>query len=117
MSNSLHPIERKIISSLLPMGALPFDSLVSKTSLNEDQVRRALQWLSSKGMVSIQESKQSKLEVVRTPPELFLVRKVVESPRPMTVDELKAQFGSAEEFSAAFGRARASGWINLEVGP
>jgi phenylalanyl-tRNA synthetase alpha chain len=85
--------------------------------LNEDQVRRALQWLSSKGMVSIEESKQSKLSVVRTPPELVLVRKVVESPRPMTVDELKAQFGSAEEFSAAFGRARASGWINLEVGP
>lgn len=68
-------------------------------------------------MVSIEESKQSKLEVVRTPPELVLVRKVVESPRPMTVDVLKAQFGSAEEFSAAFGRARASGWINLEVGP
>ena len=85
--------------------------------MNEDQVRRALQWLSSKGMVSIQESKQSRLEVVRTPPELVLVRKVVDSPRPMTVDELKAQFGSAEEFSAAFGRARASGWINLEVGP
>jgi len=68
-------------------------------------------------LVSIEESKQSKLEIVRTPPELVLVRKVVESPRPMTVDELKAQFGSAEEFSAAFGRARASGWINLEVGP
>ncbi|MDA4119403.1 MAG: phenylalanine--tRNA ligase subunit alpha [Thaumarchaeota archaeon] len=117
MSNSLHPIERKIISSLMPVGSLPFGSLVSKTSLNEDQVRRALQWLSSKGMVSIEESKQSKLEVVRTPPELVLVRKVVESPRPMTVDELKAQFGSSEEFSAAFGRARASGWINLEVGP
>ncbi|HLQ07349.1 MAG TPA: phenylalanine--tRNA ligase subunit alpha, partial [Nitrososphaerales archaeon] len=117
MSNSLHPIERRIISSLMPVGSLPFDSLVSKTSLNEDQVRRALQWLSSKGLVSIEESKQSKLEIVRTPPELVLVRKVVESPRPMTVDELKAQFGSAEEFSAAFGRARASGWINLEVGP
>jgi len=101
----------------MPVGSLPFDSLVSKTSLNEDQVRRALQWLSSKGLVSIEESKRSKLEVVRTPPELVLVRKVVEWPRPMTVDELKAQFGSAEEFSAAFGRARASGWINLEVGP
>jgi len=101
----------------MPVGSLPFDSLVSKASLNEDQVRRALQWLSSKGLVSIEESKRSKLEVVRTPPELVLVSKVVESPRPMTVDELKAQFGSAEEFSAAFGRARASGWINLEVGP
>ncbi|MDA4126652.1 MAG: phenylalanine--tRNA ligase subunit alpha [Thaumarchaeota archaeon] len=117
MSSSLHPIERKILSTLAPIGSLPFDSLVSKTSLNEDQVRRALQWLSSKGMVSIEENRQSRLEVVRTPPELVLIQKVVESPRPLTVDELKAQFGSAEEFSAAFGRARASGWINLEVGP
>jgi phenylalanyl-tRNA synthetase alpha chain len=116
LSSSLHPIERKILSALVPVGFLPFESLVSKASLNEDQVRRALQWLSSKGMVSIEQSEQSRLEVVRTPPELVLVRKVAESPRPLTVDELKAQFGSAEEFSAAFGRARASGWINLEVG-
>jgi len=116
LPSSLHPIERKILSALAPTGSLPFDALVSKASLNEDQVRRALQWLSSKGMVSIEESKESKLEVARTPPELILVRKVVESPRPLTVDELKGQFGSAEEFSAAFGRARASGWINLEVG-
>jgi phenylalanyl-tRNA synthetase alpha chain len=117
LSDSLHPIERKIISSLMTEGSLRFDSLVTKTALNEDQVRRALQWLSSKGLVSIEDSRLSRLEVVSTPPELALIRKVIESPRPQTVDELKAQFGSPDEFSAAFGRARASGWINLEVGP
>jgi phenylalanyl-tRNA synthetase alpha chain len=116
LSSSLHPIERKILSALEKAGPLPFESLVAKASLNEDQVRRALQWLSSKGMVTIERSKHSKLEVVRTPPELALVRKAAESPRPLTVDELRAKFESAEEFSAAFGRARAAGWINLEVG-
>lgn len=82
--------------------------------MQEDQVRRALQWLSSKGMVSITEDVQSRLEVVRRPPELTLVEKVAEAARPLTVDELKAQFESAEEFSAAFGRARGSGWISVE---
>jgi len=87
---------------------------VNATSLKEDQVRRALQWLSSKGLVSITDTTQSRLEVVRSPPELALVSKLSEAPNPPTLDVLKAQFESAEEFSAAFGRARSSGWIRVE---
>ncbi|MDE1852256.1 MAG: phenylalanine--tRNA ligase subunit alpha [Thaumarchaeota archaeon] len=113
-STSLHPIERRILGSLAQPGSLTFDSLVAATSLNEDQVRRALQWLSSKGMVSIDESTSSRLEVARRPPELELVRKVAESDRLLTVEDLRAEFGSAEEFSAAFGRARSAGWIKVE---
>jgi phenylalanyl-tRNA synthetase alpha chain len=117
MSSTLHPIERKILSVLAPAWSMPFESLVSKTSLQEDQVRRALQWLSSKGLVSIQETSRSKLEVVRRPPELDLVDKLGGATGPLTVEALKAQFGSAEEFSAAFGRARIAGWVRVEGGP
>ena len=116
MSTTLHPIEQRILSALAPAGSMSFDSLVSATSLKEDQVRRALQWLSSKRMASIIETKQSRLEVVREPPELALLRKVIEAANPLTVDDLKAQFESAEEFSAAFGRAKGSGWIRIEGG-
>jgi phenylalanyl-tRNA synthetase alpha chain len=115
VSSSLHPIEQKILSTLAPLGSLPFESLVSETSLQEDQVRRALQWLTSKGLVSVAESVQGRLEVVRDPPELALVRKVTDSPSPLTVENLKGEFSSPEEFSAAFGRARSSGWIALEL--
>ncbi len=116
MSSSLHPIEQKILSTLASAGSMSFGSLVDATALKEDQVRRALQWLSSKEMVKIEDVKQSRLEVVRTPPELTLVRKVAESTQPLTMDGLKGQFGSAEEFSAAFGRARGAGWITVQEG-
>ena len=114
MSSSLHPIEQKILWTLALAGSLPFESLVRETSLMEDQVRRALQWLSSKGMVSIREARQSRLEVVRTPPEVALVSKVAGAGRLLTVEELKQEFSSPEEFSAALGRARGSGWIKVE---
>ena len=102
------------MASLAQPGSLTFESLVIATSLNEDQVRRALQWLSSKGMVFIDDSTSSRLEVARRPPELELVRKVAESDRLLTVEDLRAEFGSAEEFSAAFGRARGAGWVKVE---
>jgi phenylalanyl-tRNA synthetase alpha chain len=112
--SSLHPLERKILSALADAGALPFESLVETSAVQEDQARRALQWLASKGLVTITDSRQSRLEVVRSPPELALITRVSESPTPPSVDQLRAMFESAEEFSAAFGRARASGWIRVE---
>ena len=117
LSSSLHPIEHRILSALAPAGSMSFDSLVRATALQEDQVRRALQWLSSKGLVSSTESKQSRIEFVRRPPELDLVEKVVGATQPFTLEELKSQFSSQEEFSAALGRARASGWITVEGTP
>jgi phenylalanyl-tRNA synthetase alpha chain len=113
MSSSLHPIERKILAELGLAGSLTFEALISTSSLQEDQVRRALQWLSSKGLVSITETKQSRLEVVRRPPELVLVSKIAEMPNPPTIEGLKALFESSEEFSAALGRARNAGWVSL----
>ena len=114
MSSSLHPLERKILSALAPEGSLPFESLVAASAVQEDQARRALQWLASKGLVTIEDSRRSTLEVARSPPELALVTRVAESPAPLTVEQLQSLFGSAEEFSAAFGRARGAGWIRVE---
>jgi predicted ArsR family transcriptional regulator len=114
MSTSLHPLEQKILATLTPAGRMTFEALVGATALNEDQVRRALQWLSSKGLVTIAESAQSRLEVARRPPELELFRKVTESTRLLTVEDLKEEFASPEEFSAAFGRARSAGWVKVK---
>jgi phenylalanyl-tRNA synthetase alpha chain len=101
--------------TLAPKGQLSFDSLVNESKLNADQVRRALQWLSSKGFVKLDEATTSKLVAVRKPPELVLMEKVEALPNP-TIESLRAQFQSAEEFSAAFGRATAGGWVKLEDG-
>ena len=93
---------------------MSFEALVGATALSEDQVRRALQWLSSKGLVSITDAVQSHLELVRRPPELELFRKVTESSHLLTVDDLKEGFSSPQEFSAAIGRARSAGWVKVE---
>jgi phenylalanyl-tRNA synthetase alpha chain len=114
MSTSLHPIERKVLASLARKGELGFESLVSETELKTDQVRRSLQWLSSKGLVAIKESEVESLVISHPPPELALINAVVESPEPPTIDALKSKFVSESEFSAAFGRARASGWVSLD---
>ena len=110
MSSSLHPIEQKILATLAPAGSMPFDTLVGKTALNQDQVRRALQWLSTKGLVSVDEEVEGHLEVVRRPPEIDLFLKVAGSSEPIPLGRLKAGF-SPDEFSAAFGRARSAGWV------
>ena len=119
MSASLHPLERKILSALAASasGSLPFESLVKASDVQNDQARRALQWLASKRLVTINDSRQSRLEAVRSPPELTLVTRISESPTPMTVAQLRTAFESAEEFSAAFGRARSAGWITVENAP
>jgi len=116
LSSSLHPLERRILSALAASDSLPFESLVAASAVQKDQARRALQWLASKGLVEINDSRQSRLEVVRNPPELALVTRISESPTPLTVDQLRSTFESAEEFSAAFGRSRGAGWVRVEEG-
>ena len=116
LSSSLHPLERRILAALAVAGPTSFEALVGATALSEDQVRRALQWLSSKGLVVITEEVQSRMEVARPPPELELFQKVAASPVPLALAALRTGF-SAEEFSAALGRARGSGWVRVEGEP
>ena len=115
MSSTLHPIERKVLASLAREGRLAFEPLVSAASLKPDQVRRSLQWLSSKGLVTIEEEEFQSLAVEHTPPELTLVNEVAKSPEALTIDALKSRFASEQEFSAAFGRSKASGWIAVDA--
>ncbi|MDA4124412.1 MAG: phenylalanine--tRNA ligase subunit alpha [Thaumarchaeota archaeon] len=114
MSTSLHPMERKVLAALAGVGSIDFDHLVEKSGLNEDQVRRSLQWLSSKGLVKIDEKVESALRVGRSPPELELLRMIEGSSEPPTIKALKGSFASEGEFAAAFGRAKKLGWIALD---
>jgi len=114
MSASLHPIEKKVLASLAIVGRLGFETLVVETGLKPDQVRRSLQWLSSKGLVTIKEETEQSLVVGHPPPELALMNAIAKSPELPTIDSLKSRFASESEFSAAFGRARAFGWVVLD---
>ncbi len=117
MSTALHPIEVKILSALLGRSPSEFNDLVKDAGVTEDQARRAVQWLSSKKLVSIHESSSATFEVARTPPELLLMEKISSKGADATLDGVRSQFASPEEFSAALGRARAAGWVTVSSGP
>lgn len=113
MSSTLHPLERRVLETLKGPGSLSFDRLVENSRMDADQVRRSIQWLVSKGMVSSIQTVKSNLELVREPPELVLMDRLP-ALSPVTVQSLRAQFESQAEFSAAFGRAKEQGWITVE---
>ena len=110
----LHPIERKVLTSLGSGKALEFDSLVQSAGLLPDQVRRSLSWLSSKALVTVQETSTFMLAATSAePPELLIVSKLEASKGSLPMAEMKAQFKSNQEFSAALGRASSMGWISI----
>lgn len=113
-----HPMELRVLSVLRGKGWCDFDTLVSESGLGPDQLRRSLEWLTSKGLVEVKEEKaQSYVVVNSTPPELHLFRKLKDSGGSLPLDSLRPAFASDSEFSAAVGRARTAGWMNLEGTP
>ena len=110
----LHPLEVKVLSALKGGTWVEFDSLVSATNLSPDQLRRTLEWLLSKSYVEQDQTVES--ETVSTSvdvPELRLLRLLRQTDGKSDLQTLKKTFGSSQEFSAAFGRARSSRWIEI----
>jgi phenylalanyl-tRNA synthetase alpha chain len=120
LSTSLHPLEFKILSLLRSESRrnrewVDFDSLVAETGLKPDQVRRAVEWLTSRLLITVDEKTEEKLIPSGSdPPELKLVEKLTQAVKPLPVNELRGLFSSNEEFSAALGRARSSGWVKFD---
>jgi phenylalanyl-tRNA synthetase alpha chain len=108
----LHPMERKVLSSLGD-GPKAFDALVSSSGLLPDQVRRSISWLSSKGLVSTTEVSSSVFTVKGRPPELTFIEKLREAGGEASVDLMKNAVGEDRGFSAAMGRAISAGWVQL----
>ena len=123
----LHPIERKVLAALggddqhQQRDALGFDTLVSATGLLPDQVRRSISWLTSKGLVSVQESSRPVISRAsgadEQPPELSLMSRLEENQGSLPMASLRGSFGSNQEFSAAVGRASSAGWVAIGPGP
>ncbi|MDA4128351.1 MAG: phenylalanine--tRNA ligase subunit alpha [Thaumarchaeota archaeon] len=108
----LHPIEVKILYSLKDEEWKDFDSVVRATKLNPDQIRRALEWLASKSYVQVRQDVVTEVQSRgRMPPELLLVSKLREKGGKALLDEIRKEFGSSDEFSAALGRAKNSSWV------
>ena len=53
---AFHPIERSILNSLSNNDHVRAESLVASTDLSIDQIRRGIEWLKFKNLISIKES-------------------------------------------------------------
>ena len=57
MSQVLHEIEKKIITSLRETSKQTMQKLENTTNLSSDQIRRGIEWLRLKNLANVQETK------------------------------------------------------------
>ena len=120
---AFHPIERSILKALSNNEYVQVDSLVASTGLSIDRIRRGVEWLKFKNLVSINESATPRVylaseglaAVKNGLPERRLVNAVKEG--KVTIAEVLAS-GSIknEEVNAAIAIARRNHWIQLIEG-
>lgn len=61
---SLHKIEKKILQSLVKHDEIDIDKLALTTNLSLDNVRRGIEWLKYKGLVSVSINKDSVIQLI-----------------------------------------------------
>jgi len=66
---NLHKIEKKIILTLVKRDKLDSEELCSSTNLSVDSVRRGIEWLKYKGLVSVSVRKESLIQQISKPSE------------------------------------------------
>ena len=120
---AFHPIERTILNSLSKNVHVGAHSLAASTGLSIDQIRRGIEWLKFKNLISIEES--STQRVFAAPegiaasqkglPERRLVNSLKEG--KLTISEVLASGAiKNEEINAAIAGARRNQWIQLVEG-
>jgi phenylalanyl-tRNA synthetase alpha chain len=120
---AFHPIERSILNSLSNNDHVQAESLVASTGLSIDQIRRGIEWLKFKNLISIEESSTQRVFVASEGmaaaknglPERRLVNSLNEG--KVTIEEVLASGAiKNEEINAAIAGARRNQWIQLIQG-
>jgi len=120
MSQVLHPIEHRLLKSLLEKQDLTPEELCEKTQLAIDQVRRGIEWLKFKNLIQVNESEKNFVALGKSGYEAF--EKGL--PERQLVNFLKSLFGYSceiseaknqlkNEFSPAIANAKKNGWIEI----
>jgi phenylalanyl-tRNA synthetase alpha chain len=120
---ALHPIERSILNSLSNNDHVGARSLSSSTGLSIDQIRRGIEWLKFKNLISIEESSTQRVSLAaegmaalqKGLPERRLLNSLKEG--KVTISEVLASGAiKNEEINAAIAGARRNQWIQLIEG-
>src|SRR5919202_5757439 len=105
---TLHPIERSILNSLSNNDHAEAHSLAANTGMSIDQIRRGIEWLKFKNLISIEESSTQRVflasegmsAVQKGLPERRLVNSLKE--RKVTISDVLASGAiKNEEINAA----------------
>ena len=115
MSQVLHEIEKKIISSLKINENQTPEQLEESTKLSSDQIRRGIEWLRLKEIINVNETQKifyrlgkNGLESLENGlPEKRLLQLLFDGPRNIT--DLQKELGSV--FGPSIGLARKNNWI------
>lgn len=119
---ALHPIERSILKALVVSDSNA-ESLAAATGLSIDQMRRGIEWLKFKNLISINESSRSiaglasegKVAVANGLPERRLVN-AVKAGKSTIAEAVAGGSIKNEEINAAIAGARRNQWVELVEG-
>jgi phenylalanyl-tRNA synthetase alpha chain len=117
--DELHPIEKKIISSINPFSEISTTDLIELTTLTLDQIRRGLEWLKYKNiiesnktsyLISLDELGRNAIE--HGLPERRLVKAVRDGNITMRTI-LENGLLTQGEINIAISKAKSNKWINI----
>ncbi|MBI3639706.1 MAG: phenylalanine--tRNA ligase subunit alpha [Thaumarchaeota archaeon] len=120
MSQVLHPIEQKLLKSLLEKQNLTPEDLCEKTQLSIDQVRRGIEWLKFKELVQVNESEKNFVALGKMGNEAFEKglpeRRLINYLK--SIDGFSCEMSQAKnqlknEFNPAIANAKKNGWIEI----
>ena len=120
MSQVLHPIEQKLLKSLLEKQNLTPEDLCEKTQLSIDQVRRGIEWLKFKELAQVNESEKNFVALGKMGNEAFEKglpeRQLVNYLK--SIDGFSCEMSQAKnqlknEISPAISNAKKNGWIEI----
>jgi phenylalanyl-tRNA synthetase alpha chain len=120
---AFHPIEQSILRSLSDNDYVRVDSLVASTGLSIDQIRRGVEWLKFKNLISIKESSTQRVILASGGliaaknglPERRLVNSLKEG-KETIAEVLASDAIKNEEINAAIAGARRNQWVQLVEG-
>lgn len=118
MSQVFHDIEKKIIHALQEKPQQTPSELESFTNLSSDQIRRGIEWLRLKDIITVNETKESTLRLGKNGLESFKhglpERRLIHSLKngSKKLKELQKDLGSV--FGPAMGLAKKNDWIETK---
>ena len=121
-SNTFHPLEKTVLKNLVKKKSINLDELSTASGLNIDQIRRSVEWLKEKKLITVKsvETKSYSLgeegkKVLNVGlPETRLLKTIESNNNKITLRELSENKSfEGNELSAALGYARAQKLINI----